>query len=124
MEAQVILSISQNDLSSCPATGGQVGLSVLFDLFDEPEKINLFLDSIIPYIPYSGAVRALTPLSSSRSSQHPSALAVCHFRNEEVAVGPVCCSWPAGLSWTCSKHAVQRACEEALLPGHVCQLQG
>lgn len=58
MEAQVIMSISQDDLSTCPSAGCQVGLSVLYTLFDDPEKINLFLDSIIPYIPYSGTVRA------------------------------------------------------------------
>ena len=56
LEAQVIMTISQDDLSTCPASGCQIGLSVLFTLFDEAEKINLFLDSIIPYIPYSGAV--------------------------------------------------------------------
>lgn len=59
MEAQVIMTISQDDLPSCSAKGCQIGLSVLFTLFDEAEKINLFLDSIIPYIPYSGAVRLL-----------------------------------------------------------------
>ncbi len=56
MEAQVIMTISQDDLSSCPSNGCQIGLSVLYTLFDEAEKINRFIDSIVPYIPYSGAV--------------------------------------------------------------------
>ena len=56
MEAQVILTVSQDDLSSCPPSGCQIGLSVLYSLFDEAEKINRFVDSIVPYIPYSGAV--------------------------------------------------------------------
>lgn len=56
LEAQIIMTISQDDLSTCPSNGCQIGLSVLYTLFDEPEKINLFLDSIIPYIPYNGAV--------------------------------------------------------------------
>ncbi|BDA50610.1 probable carbonic anhydrase at C-terminar half [Coccomyxa sp. Obi] len=55
MEAQVMLTISQDDLSSCPSNGCQIGLSVLYTLFDEAEKINRFVDSIVPYIPYSGA---------------------------------------------------------------------
>jgi hypothetical protein len=60
MEAQALMSISQDDLSTCPANGCQIMLSVLFALFDQDNSINPFLDSIIPYIPYSGAVsRAL-----------------------------------------------------------------
>lgn len=52
------MTISQDDLSTCPSKGCQIGLGVLFTLFDDAEKINPFLDSIIPYIPYSGAVRS------------------------------------------------------------------
>ncbi len=53
------MTISQDDLSTCPSKGCQIGLGVLFTLFDDAEKINPFLDSIIPYIPYSGSVRSL-----------------------------------------------------------------
>lgn len=56
LEAQVIASISPNDLSTCPDNGCQVGISVLYTLFDAPDLINTFLDSVIPYIPYNGAV--------------------------------------------------------------------
>ena len=61
MEAQITASIPQATLSTCPAAGCQVGISVLYELFDDPTAINLFLDSLIPYIPYNGAVHMHIP---------------------------------------------------------------
>ena len=61
LEAQIIATISQNDMSACLSSGCQVGISTLYELFDDPAAINMFLDSLIPYIPYNGAVRMLAP---------------------------------------------------------------
>ena len=36
----------------------------MFALEDDPQLINSFLDSMIPYIPYNGAVRRQIPLNN------------------------------------------------------------